>query len=105
MSKATGNGSRKRPSLSSFPGISQHDLRRVAVEAACDPRVVVKYLRRMPQPSTMRARIEQALKKCELDRFVVQPNGAPLSSAPPPGLAKAPPVQLVPPPGRAGGSR
>jgi hypothetical protein len=75
------NGKRpeKRPSLSSYPGISQHDLRRVAVEAACDPRVVVKYLRRMPQPSTMRARIEAALVKCDLGRFLVRYEQAPVA--------------------------
>jgi hypothetical protein len=92
------NGKRteKRPSLSSYPGISQHDLRRVAVEAACDPRVVVKYLRRMPQPSTMRARIEAALVKCDLGRFLVryeQPV-APVVVPTLPGVAAA--VAVVP---------
>ena len=90
----------KRPSLSSFPGISAHDLRRVAVEATCDPRVVVKYLRRMPQPSTMRARIEQALVRCGLGHFVA--GAAPLAKAPSPPLAAVPTPPITPSAARTG---
>jgi hypothetical protein len=89
MAPQNGKAGRKAPSLHSHPGISQHDIRRVAVSAACDPRVVVKYLRKMNQPSTMKERIERALRACELGHLVVgehaKTNGAAVKpSAPPP---------------------
>ena len=65
---------RKRPSLNRHASISPHDLRRVAVAAECDPRCVVKYLSKLSQHSTMRARIERALHSCALGHLV---GGAP----------------------------
>lgn len=42
--------------------LSPHQVRRVAVEAAVDPRTVVRFLRHQRVSSTCRARIEAALK-------------------------------------------
>jgi hypothetical protein len=50
-------------SIYTYPSLGNHVIRRIAVEAACDPRCVVKYLRGMAQRSTMRARIEEALSR------------------------------------------
>jgi hypothetical protein len=66
---------RKRPSLNRHASISPHDLRRVAVAAECDPRCVVKYLSKLSQHSTMRARIERALHSCALGHLVDTANG------------------------------
>lgn len=61
-------------SVYTFPGVSNHDLRRVAVEATCDPRCVVKYLRGMNQYDTVKQRIERALIACGLERLVGNPD-------------------------------
>jgi len=42
--------------------LSQHDLRRAAVAAGCDPRTVARRLRGERQPSPIRARIDDALR-------------------------------------------
>lgn len=70
-----GNGvARTNGSVYTFPGISNHEIRRVAVEASCDPRCVVKYLRGMPQPNTMRSRIADALGACGMNHLVGTPD-------------------------------
>lgn len=43
-----------------------HDVRRVAVQAHCDPRTVERYLRGARQCSTTQARVGEALRACGL---------------------------------------
>lgn len=57
-------------STNSYHALPQHELRRVAVAANCDPRSIVRYLREGPMVSTTIARIEVALRACGYDRFV-----------------------------------
>ncbi len=52
--------------------MSQHDVRRVAVTAICDPKTVYKYLRGMPQAGTIRERISQALTACGFGHLVAR---------------------------------
>jgi len=96
MSKANGaktNG-HPRESLYSFPGLTPHELRKVAVEAVCDPRVVVKYLRQHGAHNTnsTRFRIEDALRKFGLERFI---GCGPAVTGARPGVAKS---STTPPP-------
>jgi hypothetical protein len=57
----------------SHPQISNPELRRVAVEAECDPRTVIRYLRDGPTTATARPRIERALTKCGFARLLRSP--------------------------------
>jgi len=59
-----------KPSSPSYPALPQHELRRLAVAANCDPRSIVRYLREGPMVSTTVARIEVALRACGYDRYV-----------------------------------
>lgn len=42
---------------------NSHELRRLSVEACCDPRTVVRFLKGQRVQSTTRVRIEAALKR------------------------------------------
>jgi hypothetical protein len=53
----------ERISVYTHPALNNHEIRRVAVQGMCDPRCVVKYLRGMPQPETMRERVRRALNE------------------------------------------
>jgi hypothetical protein len=68
----------------SHPAITQPELRRVAVEAGCDPRTIVRYLRSSPVHSTALGRIERALSSCGYDRLVKPPATRSRDSTPPP---------------------
>jgi hypothetical protein len=73
-------------SKSSHPELPQPELRRVAVEAGCDPRSIVRYLRQAPTHSTSKQRIEKALAACGYGRLVLQaPTRARDSTLPPAG--------------------
>jgi hypothetical protein len=67
-------GAPKNGSVYTFPGVSNHEIRRVAVQAMCDPRCVVKYLRGMRQPQTVRARVAAALEACGMAKLVGTPD-------------------------------
>lgn len=54
----------------SHPALSNHDARRVGVEALCNPRAVFKYLYGMPQRAMMRERIERALRALHLEHLI-----------------------------------
>jgi hypothetical protein len=76
----------RRESLHSHPALSTHQLRLVAVEATCDPRGVVKYLRGRSMRSMLQTRIEKALAACGFGHLVraTAPSSPGLASAPPP---------------------
>jgi hypothetical protein len=81
--------------------MSRPDLMRVAVNAGCDYRCVVKYLRisldgddEVRLEATTRNRIEQALRSCGYDRYVNIPPPRPLAKAPAPTNG-APPKKLA----------
>lgn len=59
--------------------LTPHELRRVAVVAGCDPRTVRSRLEGRRQPSTMAARIDEALRSL----------GLPLAPSTAPEMAKA----------------
>lgn len=44
--------------------LSQHDLRRVAVEAECDTRTVERYLTRAPLRRVSEAAVREACRRC-----------------------------------------
>jgi hypothetical protein len=67
----------RKPSVYTHPALSNHEIRKVSVHAMCDPRCVVKYLRGLPQPETMRERVRAALRACGLESLV----GYPVSAA------------------------
>ncbi|HWA76559.1 MAG TPA: hypothetical protein VG937_29695 [Polyangiaceae bacterium] len=46
--------------------LDSHELRRVAVEATCDPRSVAKVLTGAPTRPTVRKRVEKALRELGL---------------------------------------
>lgn len=51
--------------------LTHHDVRRIAVEAVCDPRTIERYLRGERLGShTMRQRIEKALRALGLDSLL-----------------------------------
>jgi hypothetical protein len=56
--------------FTSHPSLSNHDARRVGVEALCDPRTVFKYLHGGPQTRMTRERIERALKACGFEHLI-----------------------------------
>lgn len=60
----------KHESAHAHPAMSAHELRRVAVEALCDPRTIVKYLRGGSQPPLVRERVERALRACGHEHLV-----------------------------------
>lgn len=62
--------------------LDSHDLRRVAVEAGCDPRTVTRHLDGEPVRGPVKARIADALRK--------------LGLVPPPGIAAGPEVAILP---------
>lgn len=70
-----------KPSAHSHPTLAQHELRRVAVAANCDPRSVVRYLRGGSMVSTSIARIERALCECGHESLARRANGAAMISA------------------------
>lgn len=59
-----------QPSKWNHPALSAHEVRRVAVEALCDPRSVVKYLWGYSQPMLARERIAVALRACGHEKLV-----------------------------------
>jgi hypothetical protein len=71
-------------STHSHPQLTQPELRRVAVEAECDPRTVIRYLRAGPTTATAQPRIERALARCGYGRLVRKTETARDSSPPPP---------------------
>jgi hypothetical protein len=72
------------PSAHSHPQLTQPELRRVAVEAECDPRTVIRYLRDGPTTATSRPRIERALTRCGYVRLIRKTETARDSNPPPP---------------------
>lgn len=54
----------------SHPRVSNHDLRRVAVAALCDPRTIVRYLRGETMLDTTMLRIESAFRACSLESLL-----------------------------------
>lgn len=68
----------------SHPSLTQPELRRVAVDAGCDPRTVIRYLRDQPMTSTASERIARALAGCGYGRLVKPSRHARRDSTPPP---------------------
>ena len=46
--------------------LDSHTVRQVAVDAACDPRTVLRFLAGRPVYSTTKARIEHALRRLDV---------------------------------------
>jgi hypothetical protein len=70
---SVGRGGKKLPRRvykSSHPEISNHEVRRIAVAATCDPRTVLVYLWGLSQPPITRERIALALRQCGYERLV-----------------------------------
>lgn len=64
----------KKPTLYHHDSLSAHDINRVAVEAVCEKRTVVKYLHGVdPVQGNMRIRIERALAQCGFAHLVRKP--------------------------------
>jgi len=76
---------RRHESIYSHHAVSNHDLRRIAVTAECDPRSVVKYLRGVELAPMLRGRIERALASTGFDHLVIKRT----ASSPPAALDKA----------------
>lgn len=62
---------RARPSVWSYPGLSQRDLYLIAADAFVSPRTVVRYLRGMRTQSGTRDGIEAALRKHNREHLIV----------------------------------
>lgn len=54
----------------SHPAINRSERARIAARAGCDPRCIVRYLRKMPMQSTTVGRVERALRACGYGKFV-----------------------------------
>lgn len=68
----------------SHPRVSNHDLRRIAVEAICDPRTIVRYLRGESMSQLQATRIEQAFRALSLESLLALRPAPRSDSTPPP---------------------